>query len=612
MEKKELMMSLLVISFLVMGLLISAEENTSEATNNSDSGITVDSGEESKIDDAYNCVKEKTNSCEGLSTHEKIFSVMSTGRCQNELINEMTNDNCWGVSSNTCDVKTTSQAILALRTAGVSVSDSEDWLIQQNSTPEEIDWFLQVESKEATTCSVSYGSESGNFDIKEDKTITSGAGSCFSLARDSYWLKVSPNCYSEEFKISCDKSFQTNLLFKKQNSNIFHVSEDTKTASAEGETVSNVNSFCFSNSGSDCDYGSSLWSSFVLYDSHDVSPFVPYLVTMSENNLDFLPESFLYYITANDEFKNEIFKKQKDSRYWDFSGDKFYDTAVALIPFQYGNPVIKKNAKQWLLEPGVQGDDGCWNNLADTGFLLSMIWPRQFSSSQSSDTQIDCEDSGYYCLSELECNGEILDSYSCGGAFVCCSEPQKQLTCNEENGKICSSNEKCNGQEIFDVKGLNTGETCCDGDCEPIAQITLCEENNGGCYSSCTDNEEELEEYSESCPAGDICCITKKSDDEEGFGWFWIILLLVLIVLVILGIIYRDKLRPYWFKIKSKFSRGDSTNNNGSGPGKRGSPGNIPRRQLPQQGNMPQRNNRRNMSGGDLDSTLQRLKDKSQ
>ena len=539
--------------------------------------VTADENE-SQIDKAYECLENKVKDrCDALSSEERIFSLLAIGECQDEIISDSQNDECWPGSG--CKIKTTAQAILALDKVNVDVDKASEWLSSQKTTPSDINWYLQIESSEETTCTITYSDSSYQITIGEDKKINSGAGSCLSLSEGAWWLKVSSGCYDEEFEIKChDSSFLTNLLFKKTTSSTIYVSEKTTSASAEASTYEKINSLCFSQVGS-CNYEGSLWATLVLdYLNEDVSAYLPYLVTMADENKEYLPESFLYFLT--DEFRIDLLSKQMNSEYWDVSGDKFYDTALALYPFS-DEPQEKTNSKNWLLK--VQDNDGCWQgNVRNTAFILYSLWPRDVH--EEDDDEIDCEDAGYFCMSSINCQeseGNELD-YSCAGMFVCCDKEQVLETCSEQGGEICNSNENCIGGKSIDSPDLDYGETCCiGGRCEEPADEPDCEDNFGTCRAyECEEDEEESFDYT--CDYGDVCCIEKTIPDEEkNYLWVWI--LLGLIVLVMLGIIFKDKLRQFWFRIKSKFGK--------SRPGPKPEPrfGFPPSSRMPSQRPMPRR-----------------------
>ena len=126
---------------------------------------------------------------------------------------------CW--PKDRCSIKNTAQAVLALSRIKVNTDEAEAWLLSQNTTPTNLDWYLQIESEEETACTLSYGPEY-SITIGTDKKITGDAGSCLPIdtAGGSYWLRISSasDCYDRTYTILCDKSFITTLLYKKSGS----------------------------------------------------------------------------------------------------------------------------------------------------------------------------------------------------------------------------------------------------------------------------------------------------------------------------------------------------------------------------------------------------------
>ncbi|RLG15534.1 hypothetical protein DRN69_02850 [Candidatus Pacearchaeota archaeon] len=602
MKKESVLFGILIFIFLASLFFVASQED-----------VTCD--EDCKVDKAYSCIEEKAKDCSKLSTEEKIFSLWATGKCKDELLADSNNNECWPKES--CEIKTTAQAILALKNIGTSTTESESWLLSKNQSTLDLIWYLQIDSAEETTCTISYSGASYTVEIGTDKKISSNAGNCLGLAQDGYWLRVSSACYDKEFSISCDKSFVTSLLYQTQNSPIY-VSETTNSASAGGTLTEKINSFCFGKE--DCDYEGSLWAALALDSSgQDVSAFLPYLITMADTNEKNLPEAFLYMLTG--EFRSELLAKQKnvnDNYYWDESGNKFYDTALALYPFQYETPEQKIKSKEWLLKEGVQGEDGCWNNgnLRDTAFILYSVWG---SRAISSEELIDCEEAGYYCISSMSCeevNGDVLQDYGCAGIYVCCTENLKQKTCFEQGGEICSFEEVCDGSMI-EASDLESGEICCVGTCkvESKPEVSDCELAGGICrINKCYEDEKESSELCEF--KSDVCCIkTITGAEPRKKNYTGIIIFIILIILVVLGIIFKDKLRAFWFKLKSQFGKGKSK----PGPKPGGPPGPFspmpslqrqrtptPRRILPSQRRPPVRRPRKPK---ELDEVLKKLKE---
>lgn len=571
------------------------------------------SEEQEKVDDAYACLIDRVDDrCASLSTEEKIFTVLSANKCKAELITDSSNNGeCWPDPD--CEIKTTAQAVLALDNVGVNTALAEAWLLSQNQTTTELFWYLEIESSEATTCTINYAGVSSNINIGEDKKISNNAGSCLVRAQDNYWLRISPTCYDHEFEISCNQKFLTTLLFRKSGSSTIYVSQDSSSASAGGITTEKVESLCFAENNA-CDYEDNLWASLVL-DSlgEDISSYLPYLITLAEDNPRLLPEAFLYFITGDTQYKNSLLSEQKNNQWWMESGDKFYDTALALYPFQNENIQEKTDSKEWLLE--IQDSSGCWdeNNVKNTGFILASLWPRDFGDGNGVNGGLpDCEDAGFYCTSTGNCEGDIFAEYECTGLSVCCSIPPIQETCGEQNGQICSSNQRCSGGDTISTADLLPGETCCvRGSCIAAPPASDCELNAGTCRTyGCNDNEEEA---TYSCGfAGDTCCILKT---KRGGGTFWIWFFLILIVLVVIGIIFRDKLRNFLFRIKS----GKSRRRPGPGPrpGPRPPPRPIHREPIPERrillpaqepARRPVRRGR-SKTEKELDTVLKKLKD---
>lgn len=508
--------------------------------------------EQQKIDEAYSCLEDKIEgNCESLPTEEKIFSLLAINECKAEIIDDSSDEGCW--PSGDCSLKTTAQAVLALDNVGANTDKAQQWLLSQNRTPSELTWYLQIESSELTTCGISYTGFSSTIEITEDKKISGDAGQCLSLAQDDYWLEISSLCYDQEFSISCDKDFFTTLLFRKQGSPIIHVSQEISHASTGGTTTEKVESFCFREGGigNPCNYEGSLWAALAL-DSleEDMSPYLPYLITLAEDNQKFLPDAFLYLITADKEYSNSLLSKQKKigtQYYWQESTDMYYDTALALFPFRHETILEKTNSKQWLLEN--QDENGCWqDNTRNTAFILASVWPRDFIGGNGNGLQ-DCKSAGYYCVNKGSCEGQVLSDYYCSGVFSeCCTLPPEQQTCAEKDGVICSSNQICSGGDWVSAADLISGQKCCvDGTCKDVPTISECEQQSGICKVSCFRDEEEADYSCEF--EGDKCCVPKTTP-EKSYVWIWI--LLILIILIVIGIIFRDKLRDFLFRIKSK------------------------------------------------------------
>ncbi len=512
---------------------------------------------QTQIDKAYKCLTDKiSGKCSTLTAEEKAFSLLSINQCQTELLSDSSNSGqCWPSSS--CTIKTTAQAVLALNNAGASTQKAQDWLFSQNSTPTELVWDVEIESANATSCSIQYSGQSYTVNIDQNKQLSSNAGNCLTLDQNNYWLRVSPSCYNKEFSITCSNNFLTTTLFRKSTSSTIHVSDQTSSAAAGGTTKETVKSSCFGK-GTSCNYEGSLWTALVLNTlGKDVSPYLPYLIIMADENQKFLPNAFLYALTAKSNFKISLLSQQKSNQYWMESGDKFYDTALALYPLQQETPQGKTNAQNWLLSS--QDSLGCWEgNIRNTGFILASVWPRNLASSGGglgNGTSLpNCQNAGYFCTNSGACTGQnLLSQFSCTSSIQqCCSSAPKNQTCSQLGGNICSSNQRCIGGTIVDSADAVSPQLCCAGGSCSTTSTTQsdCQTNNGICRAGGCSSNEQVGTFSCSL-SGDTCCIQNTSVSGPPPSYWWIWVLLVLIIIVVIGIIFRDNFRRFWFKINS-------------------------------------------------------------
>lgn len=516
--------------------------------------------EEAQVEKAYACLDSKTNTtdkCSRLSFEEKVFSLLATGNCLNETMSANFSNKCWpGPAESNCDVKSTAQAVLALNEKNVNTTKAEDWLLVQKAIPIDTDWFLEIESSSATTCTILYSGSPYTILIAENKTISSNAGPSLTLAQNNYWLNISSSIYNKNIDISCDKPFITTLLFKKKDSSTVHVSETVHSAAAKGKTTEIVNSFCFSKGGV-CDYEGSLWASLVLHSlKYDVSKFMPYLITMMDNesNQVYAPESFLYLLTGK--FREELLLKQNRFGYWDVSGvkyNKYYDTALALWPFYYESPIEKENSKSWLL--GVQGDTGqnagCWNNnVRDTAFILYSVWPKSPSPLGECTINSDCP---AVSCQDASCSGGVCNyeynndcpTMTCSTANDCSTNyvlPDENQYCSLDKTQAWKNDSKwsCDicadcptpGKCVVDetpkkVDTCNSSEECYAGNClsnESIPGCTSAYDCNGeDCVNGkCVPYECTIDS---NCPnLGDSCiegkCVPNKPLDCQSSNYY--------------------------------------------------------------------------------------------
>lgn len=567
------------------------------------------------INNAYDCLEDKVENC-STSLDDNIFTLLSLKKCKNEVLKVSSSVGCWPTGA--CNIKQTAQAMLALKESNSNTTNSETWLFSHVKTPTNLEWFIEIESNSASTCSIDYSGHSYQISIGEDKKLSAGAGSCLSLAQDNYWLKISPSCQNYQYEISCNTDFTTSKLFKEQDSDTIHVTEEVNSASSGGITIEQVNSSCFADSTS-CSYEGTLWAAmFLSSKNHDISPYIPYIVTMADNNPRVLPEAFLY-ILAGDAYRNDLLLKQKSSKYWEASGDRYYDTALALLALSSDDVSEKTNALDWLEE--MQNNEGCWpTSIKDMGFLLYSISPRASSSDDGGGitTLPDCETAGYFCSSAITCNeagGSIFDNYQCSSSFLeCCSKKKEAMSCAAQGGEICTGSEQCVSGTVVTASDSTYAECCVGGICivpdsggSGGTEENSCLANNGICRVFECESGEQSDTTLSCDSSSEICCI--KTGSKISYLWIWI--LVILIILLIIAILFRDKLRRFWLYIKTKFKK--------SPPGPPHHPGSyypvpmrrmVPRRILPSSAPVHHRPVPSKRTG-EFDEVLKKLKDMS-
>jgi len=442
---------------------------------------------------AYSCLKDKINGkTSALSLEEQSFSLLALAydsSFQSQLISDINKNkdsNCFPKSS--CKVKDTAVATVALNYAKQNTGDLEGWLVDQEIKAKNINVFLEIDTEGKSNCTVRWDTGHTTIQITADKKV-SGGGNCFeSTGNNGYWLKIKTSCLDDNFTVSCANDFITTLLYQKSSGDLWYVSSDVASASANGETQHVANFSCFSNNGKDCDYEGSLWATLALQSTgHDITNLIPYLTLFASDNSKLFSDTFLYQLTTSEDYLNNIVSLQNGEGYWDLATTKgkYYDTALALLVIQSSSSDAASAAKSWLEEK--QDSSGCWNsnNVRDTAFLLWAGWPKP---AVGGIVQDDCSSKGYYCLSEAECGvagGSKLDSYYCSGLKKCCSKPAIEKKCTEQGGESCGTGTECS----VSLTSAADTENCCLGSCD-VPGTTECDDFGYSCKDSCSDAED--------------------------------------------------------------------------------------------------------------------------
>jgi hypothetical protein len=496
---------------------------------------------------AYSCLKNKVDSTlSTLSLEEQSFALMALAydsSSQSSLISEINDqknsEGCWPTS---CKVKDTAVATIALNYAKQPTTDSEGWLVDKEIKAKSINVYLEIDTDTKSNCTIRWDGGSTKISISADKKL-SGGGNCFDSGNNGYWLKIKDSCLDKNFTVSCANDFITTLLYQKSggDSQLWYVSDEISSASANGETQHVSNLLCFSNNGKDCDYESSLWATIALQKTgYDVKNLIPYLIVFSSDNSKLFSDTFLYYLTNSEDYLTNIVGLQKTDGYWDLASTKgkFYDTSLALLVIQSASSDATTTTKSWLEEK--QDTTGCWNNnnVRDTAFLLWAGWPR---AAVGGTIQEDCSDKGFYCMSQTECDdvtGTIYSNYYCSALKKCCSKPAILKSCDAQGGQECASGEVCSSS----FTDASDTDSCCLGTCEEEIAIT-CTASGYSCKDSCATGLEE-ESYNFDCNNGQLCCKEVKSSGIPGIVWVLIILIIIIILLILL----RNRIKLLLFK----------------------------------------------------------------
>jgi len=561
--KKRSALSFCVLSILMISIftLVLADNSTNITNSTVIINTPSPTANLSNADKGFSCLSSQVGSdCSGATTIQQIaLTILAspnvTQACYDKLKTMEKSASCFGDGS-ACDIQDTAMAILALNHVGDSTTDLQSWLMNQTLTADNLVWYLEQDSTGQTGCQASYNSQQYQFNVGDNKKIDSSAGNCLSLANSNYWFQVDPSCYNKDITVVCDQGFIVSLLYKEPNSPTVYVLSDTKSAAAVQPVTVNVKSSCFG--AGTCNYEASLWATLALQKTgKDITQYLPYLISGDDTNTQYLPDAFLNIVADYSEYGTKLVNEQTFN-YWlaqNSAYNKYYDTALALLALNQGSQQQVVNAQNWLLYLA-QDVNGCWNsnNIRDTAMIL---WALEGKSAGiiGSTSIPDCIGSGFSCMSSSLCSN-ILSNYNCAGTKVCC-QPQSLQTCTALSGTVCQAGYQCSGTEV-----PSSDEThCCTTSCEVTSTTSECESAGSAysCRSACSGSYV-VDPSSKSC--GDVslqcCMLSQSTTTASNLTWLWIVLA-VLIILIILGIFYREKIKMWVFKTRSKFSEEKKT-----------------------------------------------------
>jgi hypothetical protein len=514
----------------------------------------VYAADETRVDKAYACLETQMGeNCGNTQSVQQVsFNLLATAYNSNlqnnckDLLMDKKKDDCWGeTATNSCDLKSTALSVLSLANINENIEDYVKWLLKKRKLTTGLTWYLEIDANNKTECEIN----GKKFTILENKKISGQDPPGLVKAYGGYWFKITD--LNRNFTISCDRDFISVLAFQRIGSSTYYISSETHSAPAHDSTIEKVSAYCFANSG-DCDYEGSLWTVLALAKAgEEITPYVPYLITMNEPvNKRYLPSAFLYMLYSSvDDYYSDLVSRQKQGKFWDESGNRYYDTALALLALQKVDTDEVRNTKEYLLD--LQDSSGCWGS--NTAFLLFAGWPREssYSSKPTESSRTRCEDFSHYCVSAGECalNNTLNNFYCSALSDVCCETKPRELTCSEKGGFTCPENQICAGAETIAQDTNN----CCLASCQDVSEESECESLGYSCQDSCN-TKTEIEKTNE-CKDNMVCC-DKKPVTAKKSNWWIILILIILIILIILAIIFRNQIKLWWFKRKSDLKTG--------------------------------------------------------
>jgi hypothetical protein len=512
--------------------------------------------EEEKVAKAFEWLNNEVSDWSNLNIKQHVFSLLAL-QCNNTAFKEgnlslyeksiySNGKRCFGQgeinSQSQCTLTETALAkIYADEIAqDVEAENIRNWIIGQNKTFTDIDWFLQIdiEQGQSANCSIIYdfngqGQEESGFKIYGNKTVDIiGSSDCFSDAE--YWFKVkkqNEQCYNKDYTVKCwsgSSYFTVSWFYKKPGSEIIYVSGETQSGqpgygTQEPDTIdTSLLSYCLTSPavGSGCDYEGTAWASYALAkqgNNEDANVYLPYLITKKEDYVKYFPDTFLYQLMGTSIYGNKIRNEQKPQGYWLIQPIVYgrnYDTAHAVMALGLGEEESDK-AKDWILAS--QTTQGYWdasdpgkNTIRDTAFILWVFWPDICPS-----TGGDCEAQGgaFTCRDTCLPIEILIDYLDCPYEEICC----KTIGAGGDDcvleGGLCKDSCNINEFELSSVLCPGT-ERCCKNYLD-----ATCDEAGGefcGVGLMCSGDEVETLDstITDLCCLGD--CIAAQTCTEAG------------------------------------------------------------------------------------------------
>ncbi|MCX6742438.1 MAG: hypothetical protein NTX24_04695 [Candidatus Pacearchaeota archaeon] len=525
--------------------------------------------EQSQLDRSYNFLK---NRCVGkwasigLDAHifclEALEEKLTSRQVNASVFNlnaKSYNSTCWpGPSEGVCNVLETARAKMVLYETGYAdnMDSIDEWIINHTSAYNGVDWRLQISSStNAVNCLIRYdsmeGESEGEFMINSQgiiESMTDNMKSCFyNITLTPYWLglKNISSCLNQTFELSCDEDVNANFFFMKGSK--YYITSDLIIPYKIGDPFNmTLSSRCAGKDGQ-CNYESTLWAAYSFYRTNQqekAKSFIPYLVMLEEENQALMPSAFLYAITQQENYAEDISALQDSTGLIIVPGSthcKYYNNGLSRITGAAKEPGTNttkmENRLFSNLEQKTEGSYRYWSCTSEPNDQIedtSLILLGTSSSSQQPPTDpclsaglgfscvancttaggsriMFCNDGSECCnltTSNYECtsrsgsckptcySNETQTSYNCEAGTICCKQIGISLCVSEIHGQICSSSSDCiNNLTGAIIPFITSADSayCCKGNCssgngqrQSCASLygTICNPST----SSCQDN----------------------------------------------------------------------------------------------------------------------------
>jgi hypothetical protein len=429
---------------------------------------------------------------------------------------------CWcpnpGMTCTSCDILTTSKAIIALKSIGnTDTTSAENWLIsQKKASTSGATWYFQIDQAslyDTTNCTAYYDwveddpftGKFENITVRKDQSYTFGeqTGDCLKLD-DKFHILIDSGCYQKTFKVYCNKRSYVSLPFK-VGADLWYIPSTPEEAKINPVTPAEVKIkvYCITK-GNSCQstdaYKTTLWAAYALKlagRTSEVEQLIPYLVSPPQVELsseETNMKNALLYLSdvpapTGTNYATLLLKSQGKFGFWKTSSGAIDYFNTGLAAFALSESYRNTNNITLIVENFTTSWTPKWG-VGSTSLMLYSFFPRRFLSL--------CEKAGMECASSAPSEYHILNSTSCSPAGGSCWQLG---SCYYADG-ICNNTEMDSNYAYKADLKCASGYRCYLGnDCITIGGFE--------CKQSCnpiTEFVNQNKQINASCSTGFKCC----------------------------------------------------------------------------------------------------------